>query len=53
MFVNFSHMTDIHMDPSDDDHSGHVQPEQMALFVNLDGFEGPIDLAPTGTRTET
>jgi segregation and condensation protein A len=20
------------------------QPEQLALFVNLDGFEGPIDL---------
>ena len=32
------------MDTFDDDHSGHGQPEQLALFVNLDGFEGPIDL---------
>ena len=37
-------MTDINKDPFGDDHSGHVQPEQLALFVNLDGFEGPIDL---------
>ena len=37
-------MTDINTDRFDDDHSGHVQPEQLALFVNLDGFEGPIDL---------
>ena len=35
-------MTDT--DPFDDDHSRHFQPEQLALFVNLDGFEGPIDL---------
>ena len=32
------------MDTFDDDRSGHGQPEQLALFVNLDGFEGPIDL---------
>ena len=32
------------MDTFDDDSSGHGQPEQLALFVNLDGFEGPIDL---------
>ena len=37
-------MTDINTDPFVDDHSGHVKPEQLALFVNLDGFEGPIDL---------
>jgi len=42
-------MTDINTDPFDNDHSGHChsghgQPEQLALFVNLDGFEGPIDL---------
>ena len=37
-------MKDIHTDPFDDDHSGYGQPEQLALFVNLDGFEGPIDL---------
>ena len=37
-------MTDINTDRFDDDHSGHGQPEQLALFVNLDGFEGPIDL---------
>ena len=37
-------MTDINTDSFDDNHSGHVQPEQLALFVNLDGFEGPIDL---------
>ena len=32
------------MDTFEDDHAGYVQPEQLALFVNLDGFEGPIDL---------
>ena len=37
-------MTDIITDPFDDDHSDHDQAEQLALFVNLDGFEGPIDL---------
>ena len=37
-------MTNINTDPFYDDNSGHVQPEQLALFVNLDGFEGPIDL---------
>ena len=37
-------MTGINTDPFDDDHSRHFQPEQLALFVNLDGFEGPIDL---------
>ena len=37
-------MTNIHRKTFDDDHSGHSQSEQPALFVNLDGFEGPIDL---------
>jgi segregation and condensation protein A len=37
-------MRDINTDPFDDGHSDHVQPEQLTLFVNLDGFEGPIDL---------
>ena len=37
-------MTNIHRNTFDDDHSGHSQSEQPALFVNLDGFEGPIDL---------
>ena len=37
-------MTDIYTDRFDDDQSGHGHPEQLALFVNLDGFEGPIDL---------
>ena len=37
-------MTDINTDSVVDDHSSFVQPEQLALFVNLDGFEGPIDL---------
>lgn len=37
-------MTDTNTDKFDDDHSGHDQPEQLALFVNLDGFDGPIDL---------
>ena len=37
-------MTDINTDKFDDDHSSHGQPAQLALFVNLDGFEGPIDL---------
>ena len=37
-------MTDINTDPFVNDHLGDVKPEQLALFVNLDGFEGPIDL---------
>ena len=37
-------MTNINRNTFDDDHSGHGQPDQLALFVNLDGFEGPIDL---------
>ena len=37
-------MTDINTDQFEDDHSGRVQPEQLVLFVNLDGFEGPIDM---------
>ncbi len=37
-------MTGINIDKFDDDHSSHVQPVQLGLFVNLDGFEGPIDL---------
>ena len=32
------------IDTFEDDHARHGQPEQLALFVNLDGFEGPIDL---------
>ena len=37
-------MTNINTNTSDDGHSGHGGSEQLALFVNLDGFEGPIDL---------
>ena len=37
-------MTDINNDKVDDYTLGHVPPAQLALFVNLDGFEGPIDL---------
>ena len=37
-------MTGINTDTFDDDHLAHGQPEQLALFVNLDGYEGPIDL---------
>ena len=37
-------MTNIKTDRFDVDQSGHGQPEQLALFVNLDGFDGPIDL---------
>ena len=37
-------MTDINTDKFDDNKSGYSPPEQLALFVNLDGFEGPIDL---------
>ena len=37
-------MTDINTDKFDDDKSGRDSPAQLALFVNLDGFEGPIDL---------
>lgn len=37
-------MTNINSDTFDNDRSRHGQPEQLALFVNLDGFEGPIDL---------
>ena len=37
-------MTNKKMDTFEDDHAGHGQPEQLALFVNIDGFEGPIDL---------
>ena len=40
MIVQLSHMTDINKDPFVDDHSSHVDLT-MALFVNLDGFEGP------------
>ena len=32
------------MDTFDNSHSTLTPPEQLALFVNLDGFEGPIDL---------
>ncbi len=37
-------MTEINTDEFDDYNSGHGPPEQLALFVNLDGFEGPVDL---------
>ena len=37
-------MTNRIVDTFEDDQSGLSQPEQLALFVNLDGFEGPIDL---------
>ena len=37
-------MTNKSVDIFEADHSDHSQPEQLALFVNLDGFEGPIDL---------
>lgn len=37
-------MTNIYTDEFNNDASGHVQPEQQVLFVNLDGFDGPIDL---------
>ena len=37
-------MTNKSVDTFENDHLGHGQPEQLALFVDLDGFEGPIDL---------
>ena len=37
-------MTDKNKNTFDNKHSAHTPPEQLALFVNLDGFEGPIDL---------
>ena len=37
-------MTDKNTDTFDNNHSDYTPPEQLALFVNLDGFEGPIDL---------
>ncbi|MEC8109337.1 MAG: ScpA family protein [Pseudomonadota bacterium] len=37
-------MTNKSVDTFEDNYSGHGQLEQLALFVNLDGFEGPIDL---------
>lgn len=37
-------MIDKNTDSFDDNKSAHVPPEQLVLFVNLDGFEGPIDL---------
>ena len=30
--------------PPSDEHSDDFEDEQLSLFVNLDGFEGPIDL---------
>jgi segregation and condensation protein A len=45
-------MTNKSVDTFEDDHSGHGQPEQLALFVNLDGFEGPIDLLLTLARDQ-
>lgn len=32
------------IEPFDDGQPPRVSPEQLSLFVNLDGFEGPIDL---------
>ena len=32
--------------------AGHEAPEQLSLFVNLDGFEGPIDLLLTLAREQ-
>ena len=37
-------MTNINTDKFEDDYSSRGQPSQLTLFVNLDGFEGPIDL---------
>ena len=37
-------MTRTNTDKLNTDHSGHRQKEQLVLFVNLDGFDGPIDL---------
>ena len=31
----------------DEDEIREAAPEQLSLFVNLDGFEGPIDLLLT------
>ena len=31
---------------------GEAAPEQLSLFVNLDGFEGPIDLLLTLAREQ-
>ncbi len=41
---SFNHMKKINTNTFDAEHSGHSQPEQLVLFVNLDGFDGPIDL---------
>ena len=45
-------MTNKSVNTFENDHSGHGQPEQLALFVNLDGFEGPIDLLLTLARDQ-
>lgn len=45
-------MTDIMNDSFDEQVVQSAQPEQLSLFVNLDGFEGPIDLLLTLAREQ-
>ena len=45
-------MTNKTVDIFEDDQSRLGQPKQLALFVNLDGFEGPIDLLLTLARDQ-
>ena len=45
-------MADIINPNFDEDDTRQTKPEQLALFVNLDGFEGPIDLLLTLAREQ-